>query len=235
VDYSSASGSQSVGGQHWNNEGLASGQGGWQNNEGFAIGWWRTASGSNVFSVNSGSNLWAAKSADDGNKASGTLHPYGNAGYIGAYALSQDTQVYVHEAGSWVQRFVAVQRSAAWQEWTQIYVHRGGSWVPVNEYVRTHEIGEKGVPARIVTPLYWEDAWLVEPGSVSWFGSVNPTKLGIPWNQIGQFEAPIPDKAWIPGGVGNSNETQEEIERRAVRDGRLALPRSMTVGQRIFP
>ncbi len=195
----------------------------WQSGASYYIGFWRTASQNDDEYVGGG-GAYSGKSADDGNINGG-----GNCGTSGsnnqniaAYGTTTDTQVYVRRSGGWTQAFAYVRRTGAWNL-TYVYVRRSGGWSIINEYLQKGErrLPAGGLPVLVCSAGPWggpecpfcEPGYAAESGEKSWFGSLDVSKLGIPWEKEGHYEV---SKARMDAAFASvrrqSHQTSQEVE-----------------------
>lgn len=204
----------------WNNVGCGDV---WQDHASYYIGFWRTNTQSDDEYVGGGGS-YSGKSADDANIGSGSN--CGTSGSnnqnIAAYATVTDTLVYVRRSGAWVQKFPYVRRGTGWNL-SYTYVRRSGGWTLVNEYLQKGErqLPRQGLPVLVCSAGPWggpecpfcEPGWLAEDGRKSWFGSLDVSKLGIPWDQEGHYERDSGKLAVaFASPRRSSNQPEQEVE-----------------------
>lgn len=140
---------------------------------------------------------------------------WGNTGRFGfgTYGTVQVTLVFVKRGGVWTQARVYVKRGGVWGT-AYVQVKRTGAFTGVlnmAEWLQESErhIPEKGMPVEVNVGEGWEPGWIVETGEYAWFGSYDPTTLGVDWWKPGHYHAPN-----VFTGRYNSAEPEEVVEAR---------------------
>lgn len=189
----------------------------WLANQSFYGGFWRTSSQNSRTSFRDGSGGgYSGKSADDGNISGGTNNwaPVASPGGLGWFCTSTNCNVYVMRSGSWTQCSVYVNRGGG-GNWSQcnVYVNRGGgvNWSIANWLQESgNHIPERGMKVLVDVGEGLEDGWVTED-HIGWFGSVDPTALGLKdWTKQGFYTE---FKETITGRY-NSEEPAEIVDRR---------------------
>jgi hypothetical protein len=129
ASFTCASGSHSVLGQAWQVQNLVTP---YQASSGvtYYIGFWRDATKSSIFTVNS-SGTFTSNTNLTGSPGALTLsNPFGTNHSMGVYGDYTPATIHVRRSGVWVVATgIKVRRSGAWVDATGVKVRRSGVWV----------------------------------------------------------------------------------------------------------
>lgn len=183
----------------------------WQNNNSYFLGF-RTG-GCLYFHGTTNSGNYSGNG--DGTGPGGGANCWGGTGCFGfgTFGTVQVTLVFVKRGGVWTQARVYVKRGGVWGT-AYVQVKRTGAFTGVlnmAEWLQESErhIPEKGMPVEVNVGEGWEPGWIVETGEYAWFGSYDPTTLGVDWWKPGHYHAPN-----VFTGRYNSAEPEEVVEAR---------------------